>query len=57
MLILARKKDESIIINGNVEVMIVDVKGDKVRLGITAPPDVRVDRMEIHELRKAENGD
>ena len=51
---MSRMKDESIIIGGNIEVTVVAVRGGKVRLGITAPKDVRVDRMEIRELRRAE---
>ncbi len=54
MLVLSRHKDESIIIGGNIEVTVVHIQGDKVRLGITAPKDVRVDRKEIHELRERE---
>lgn len=52
MLILSRKKNERIIINGNITIVVVEVRGDKVRLGIEAPPEVRVDRAEIHERRK-----
>ena len=44
MLVLSRQKDESIIIGDNVEVTIVDVRGDKVRLGITAPKEIPVHR-------------
>ncbi len=54
MLVLSRVKNESIIIGGNIEVVVVDVRGDKVRLGITAPKEVRVDRKEIHEARMAD---
>lgn len=54
MLVLSRYKDESIIIGGNIEIMVVEVRGDKVRLGITAPEDIIVDRKEIHERREAE---
>ncbi len=57
MLVLSRQKDESIIIGGNIEITVVEFRGDKVRLGITAPKDIRVDRKEIHELRKKENQD
>ncbi len=49
MLILSRQKDESIMIGDDVEITIVDVRGDKVRLGITAPKDVPVHRKEIYE--------
>lgn len=47
MLVLSRKKNESIVINGNITVFIVEVRGDKVRLGISAPKDVPVHRKEI----------
>jgi carbon storage regulator len=47
MLVLSRKLHESIIINDNIRVTIVQIKGDRVRLGITAPPEVRVDREEV----------
>jgi len=49
MLVLSRKKDESIIINENVEVRIVDIRGNKVRLGIEAPIEVPVHRREVFE--------
>ena len=53
MLVLSRRKSESIIIGENViEVMIVEIRGDKVRLGITAPKDVPVHRKEIYEAIK-----
>ena len=49
MLVLSRKKDESVVINGNVIVTVVDVRGDKVRLGIEAPKEVPVHRREVYE--------
>jgi len=49
MLVLSRKKNESIVINDNVIVTVVDVRGDKVRLGIEAPRDVSVHRQEVLE--------
>ncbi len=49
MLVLSRKKNESIIINNDVVVTIVEIKGDKIRLGITAPKDVPVHREEVYE--------
>jgi carbon storage regulator len=49
MLILSRKKDESIIINGNIRITVVDFRGDKVRLGIDAPKDIIVHRQEVQE--------
>jgi len=55
MLVLSRQKDESIIINDNIEITIVDVRGDKVRLGITAPKTVSVHRKEVYEAIQKEN--
>lgn len=52
MLVLSRKKNESILINGNVTVTIVDVQGGNIKIGIEAPRDVSVDRLEIAEAKK-----
>jgi carbon storage regulator len=49
MLVLTRKPGEEIVIDGGIRITIVAVKGDRVRVGITAPPDVRVDREEVHQ--------
>jgi len=49
MLVLSRKKDESIIINDDIRVTVVEIRGDKVRLGIEAPKDVTVHRREVYE--------
>lgn len=49
MLVLSRKKNESIIINNDVIVTVVEIRGDKVRLGIVAPKDVPVHREEVYE--------
>jgi len=58
MLVLSRQKDESIMIGDNVEITIVDVRGDKVRLGITAPREIPVHRMEVYEaIQREKNGD
>ena len=57
MLVLSRQKDESIIIGDNIEVVIVDVRGDKVRLGINAPKNVSVHRREVYEAIQKEKGD
>ncbi len=54
MLVLSRQKDESIMIGDDVEIVIVDVRGDKVRLGITAPKEIPVHRMEIYEAIQRE---
>jgi len=48
MLVLSRKKDEKIIIGGNIELMVIDIDKDRVRIGIEAPRDVVVDREEVH---------
>ena len=49
MLVLLRKRNESIIISDDITVTVVEVKGDKVRLGITAPKEVSVHREEVYE--------
>ena len=49
MLVLSRKKNESIIINDNITVTVVEIRGDKVRLGIDAPKEVSVHRREVYE--------
>jgi carbon storage regulator len=49
MLVLSRKKNESIIINNDVIVTVVEIRGDKVRLGIVAPKEVPVHRQEVFE--------
>ncbi len=48
MLALSRKKNEAIIVNNNVEITILEVKGDQVKLGITAPKEVPVYRKEVY---------
>ena len=55
MLILARRIGESIIIGDRVEVSVVDIKGDQVKLGIEAPRDVPVFRREVHQAIQEEN--
>jgi carbon storage regulator len=54
MLVLSRQKDESIIIGDDVEITIVDVRGDKVRLGINAPKCITVHRREVYEAIQKE---
>jgi carbon storage regulator len=48
MLVLTRRIGEAIIIDGDIRVTLTGIKGDKVRIGIEAPPHVRVDREEVH---------
>lgn len=55
MLVLTRNRDESIMIGDQIVVTVVDVRGDKVRLGITAPRDISVHRQEIYEAIRREN--
>lgn len=55
MLVLSRQRDESIMIGDNVEITIVDIRGDKVRLGISAPPQVAVHRKEVYDAIQREN--
>ena len=54
MLVLSRQRDESIMIGDDVEIIIVDVRGDKVRLGITAPKSMPVHRREIYDAIQRE---
>ena len=49
MLVLSRKIGEEIVIGGCIRVTVTAINGDKVRVGITAPPEVRIDRAEVHE--------
>lgn len=49
MLALSRKKDEAIIVNNNIEITIIEVKGDQVKLGITAPKSIPVYRKEVYQ--------
>ena len=55
--VLSRQKGETIVIGNDVVVEVVDIRGDKVRLGITAPNGVQVDRSEVAERRKKETAD
>lgn len=57
MLVLSRQKDESIIIGDDIEITIVDVRGDKVRLGINAPKEVSVHRKEVYEAIQREKAE
>ncbi len=55
MLVLSRQRDESIVIGENIVVTIVDIRGDKVRLGIEAPGEVTIHRQEVYEAIQREN--
>jgi len=56
MLVLCRQKDEKIMIGDNITITIVDIRGDKVRLGIEAPIEIPVHRQEIYEaIKRKEN--
>lgn len=55
MLVLSRKEDESIIINDNIEIKIIGVKQDQVKIGIVAPRDVKIYRKEIYDEIQREN--
>jgi carbon storage regulator len=55
MLVLSRQRDETIMIGDDVEITIVDIRGDKVRLGITAPAHIAVHRKEVYDAIQREN--
>src|SRR5438874_2004734 len=55
MLVLARQRDQTIMIGDTIEVTVVDIRGDKVRIGINAPRSVSVHRKEIYDAIKREN--
>jgi carbon storage regulator len=55
MLVLSRQRDETIMIGDDIEITVVDIRGEKVRLGINAPPHVPVHRKEVYEAIKREN--
>jgi carbon storage regulator len=54
MLVLSRKKDERIVIGDNISLCVVEIRGDKVRLGIEAPPEITVHRQEVYDAIQAE---
>lgn len=55
MLVLSRQRDESIIIGDNIVITVVDIRGDKVRLGINAPTEIPVHRQEVYDAIQREN--
>lgn len=55
MLVLSRQRDETIMIGDEIEISIVDIRGDKVRLGINAPTRIAVHRKEVYEAIRREN--
>ena len=55
MLVLSRQHDQTIMIGDDIEITVVDIRGDKVRLGINAPPEIPVHRKEVYEAIKREN--
>ena len=55
MLALSRKKNEALVINNNVEITILDIKGDQVKIGIEAPKDVPIYRKEVYLQIQEEN--
>ena len=57
MLVLSRKKNQTIVIDGNVEIQVLQVKGNSIRLGISAPRDVRVLRGELQRLHAPEDAE
>ena len=55
MLVLSRKKNESIVINDDITIVVVEIRGDKVRLGVEAPKEVPVHRREVYDAIKRSN--
>lgn len=55
MLVLARKVNQSIMINDNIEVMILDIQGEQVKIGLKAPKSVKIFRKEVYESIQREN--
>lgn len=55
MLVLSRQRDETIMIGDEIEISVVDIRGDKVRLGISAPTRIAVHRKEVYEAIRLEN--
>lgn len=57
MLVLSRKEDEKILIGDDIEIMVISIRGDKVRLGINAPKHIPVHREEVYEAILAERNE
>ena len=57
MLVLSRKKNESIVINDDITIVVVEIRGDKVRLGVEAPKEVPVHRREVYDAIKRHSDD
>ena len=55
MLVLSRKINQSIVIGDNIEIMLVDIRGDQIKLGINAPKNVRIFRKEVYEEIESQN--
>jgi len=53
MLVLSRRRNESIVIGDDIRIVVVDVRGEKVRIGVAAPKDVSVHRSEVHDAIQA----
>ena len=49
MLIISRKKNEGLVINGNIDITVIDIQGDKIRIGIDAPDEIKIVRKELLE--------
>jgi len=54
MLVLSRKKNESVLVGENIVVTVLKIEGDKIRLGIDAPADVEIDRSEVRQAKQRE---
>jgi carbon storage regulator len=57
MLVLSRKKNESIVINNDITIVVVEIRGDKVRLGVEAPREVPVHRREVYDAIQRNQGE
>ncbi len=58
MLVLSRKKNESIVINNDITIVVVEIRGDKVRLGVEAPREVPVHRREVYDaIQRSQHAD